>query len=552
VLEAAAASEAQCHVWQAHVRAMLDSLGWPPATFSAMLHANGASLAFSAPMDRLFTATEVNEWAWLLASGGINLAPLSPAFPSLSDQSSAVQTLQRMAAAEAQPAWVNLIAQAEARNLPVFVDEDVLSVGAGEGSRSWAVGDVPADPDWTGLHDVPTALVTGSNGKTTTVRLLAAMLTASGRCSGFNCTDGVFIAGQAVLRGDYSGPGGARTVLRDSRVQAAVLESARGGMLRRGLAVRRADVGIVTNISADHFGEYGVNSLEDLADVKLVLARAISSKGLLVLNADDETLRAKAPALACPLGWFGIDWNSPAMTAARMAGRPTCGYQSGRMLLRVGEAEFDLGSAAQMPLSLGGAAIYNLANLAGAALTAAALGVAPAQIASVLASFGQSRSDNPGRLERWQVGSATVLVDYAHNPEGLAGLLAVAEGMRELPQGRLGLLLGQAGNREDLAIAALAAVAAAARPSRVLLKDIDGYLRGRAQGEVAAILTRELCRNGVPSEAITTELSELEAAQRLVDWAGPGDVVVLPVHNLEARARLVRWLDARSGEEPGA
>jgi UDP-N-acetylmuramyl tripeptide synthase len=113
----------------------------------------------------------------------------------------------------------------------------------------------------------------------------------------------------------------------------------------------------------------------------------------------------------------------------------------------------------------------------------------------------------------------------------------------------LGLLLGQAGNREDVAIAALAAVAAAARPARVLLKDIDGYLRGRAQGEVAAILTRELHGNGVPAEAISIELSELEAAQRLVDWAEPGDVVVLPVHNLEARARLVQWLDARSGEK---
>lgn len=528
---------------------MLETLGWPPAMFCARVHANGASLAFSAPMDLLFTATEVNEWAWLLAAGGMDLAPLSPAFPSLSDRPSAVHTLQRMAAAEAQPGWAGLFAQAEARGLPVFVDEDVLSIGAGEGSRSWPVGAVPAALDWTGLHDIPTALVTGSNGKTTTVRLLAAMLSASGRCSGFNCTDGVFIAGEAVLRGDYSGPGGARTVLRDSRVQAAVLESARGGMLRRGLAVRRADVGIVTNISADHFGEYGVNSLEDLAEVKLVLAKAIGPEGLLVLNADDETLRAKASTLSCALGWFGLDWNSPAMTAARVAGLPTCGYQSGRMFLRLGESEFDLGSAAAMPLSLGGAAVYNLANLAGAALTAAALGVLPAQIAGVLAEFGRSRSDNPGRLERWQVGSATVLVDYAHNPEGLAGLLAVADGMRGLPQGRLGLLLGQAGNREDVAIAALAAVAAAARPARVLLKDIDGYLRGRAQGEVAAILTRELRENGVPAEAISIELSELEAAQRLVDWAEPGDVVVLPVHNLEARARLVQWLDERSGEK---
>ncbi len=524
---------------------MLEVLDWPAAEYCAMRHKAGASLAFSAPLDQLFTATEVNEWAWLGAAGGEALAPLSPAFPSIGDRFSAEQTLKRMAAAEARPALRALAADAAQRQLPCLIDDELLSLGAGEGSQTWPIDALPEAPDWAALSDIPTVLVTGSNGKTTTVRLLAAMFAASGRRSAFNCTDGVFVDGQAVLRGDYSGPGGARVVLRETRVQAAVLETARGGILRRGLAVQRANAAIITNISADHFGEYGVNSLEDLARVKLVLARAIGAQGRLVLNADDATLLAMAPALDCPLAWFGLDWNSSALAAARHAGQPCCAYRAGHLWLCQDGRETDLGVAAGMPLAMDGAARYNLANMAGAAMLAASSGISANTIANLLATFGLSRQDNPGRLERWNISGATVLLDYAHNPEGLAGLLAVAEAMRAQPQGRLGLLLGQAGNREDSAIAALAEVAAAARPARVLLKDIDGYLRGRGQGEVAALLGDELVRQGVPADAISTQLSELEAARQLVEWASPGDVVVLPVHNLEARAQLVEWLDSR-------
>ena len=146
------------------------------------------------------------------------------------------------------------------------------------------------------LRNVPTAIVTGSNGKTTTVRLLAACARAHGWRDGYNCTDGLFIAGEQIESGDYSGPVGTRTVLRDSRVEAAILETARGGILRRGLAAQRARVAVVTNVSADHFGEYGIDDLAGLADTKLVVASTIDDTGLLVLNADDrDPARARGP-----------------------------------------------------------------------------------------------------------------------------------------------------------------------------------------------------------------------------------------------------------------
>ena len=547
-----AADDAQIVEWEARLRRMVATLEWPEPSVSIDRHAGGASLAFTAPLDQLLSATEVNEWAWQGAAFAAQAWPLpqAPGYPATWDFDSAVETIRRFAADESNCKAMMLLAIASQHGLPAFYDDEFLSVGAGQGSRTWSLDELPsnlADVDWTSLHDIPTVLVTGSNGKTTTVRLLAAMFREAGTRAGFNCTDGVFIDGEQVESGDYSGPSGARRVLRDTRVQAAVLETARGGILRKGLAVNRADAGIVTNISPDHFGEYGVHDLARLADAKLVLARAIGSQGVLVLNADDPLLTAKSRAIECPIAWFSLDDSQALMVAHRQQGGATCGVSGNRMLLSSLGASHDLGDVLAMPLTLSGSARYNIANLAGAALLAATVGIPVEIIAGVLAGFGSRRDDNPGRLERWMIGGATVFLDYAHNPEGLAGLLTVAASVREATGGRMGLLLGQAGNRDDDAIAQLARAAAAARPDFIVLKDLQGYLRGRAPGEVPALLQEELARQGLPLSSMRTLLPEVEAARAILNWSRAGDVLVLPVHNLSARAALVQWLDAEAG-----
>ena len=199
-----------------------------------------------------------------------------------------------------------------------------------------------------------------------------------------------------------------------------------------------------------------------------------------------------------------------------------------------------------MPLTLGGSARYNIGNIAAAALAGGVLGIAPGVIATVLARFGAEAADNPGRLQRWRLGEGArgvqVLLDYAHNPDGLRGLLKVATGLRD--GGRLGLILGQAGNREDADIRELARVAAEAQPDRVWLKDIAGdYLRGRARGEIAAILFGALRSAGLPASALPVCLDEDEAAREALRWARPGDLLVLPIHEPAARDRVVALLD---------
>lgn len=555
--------------WRTRVERARTHLGWSERAVLARSHHDGTSLALAAPCDQLFTATELNEWAIcaalserepaqakLLREALIEAAAAeSPAASAADapeiDEQPALARLERLAASERRPALRALMAAAEIRGLSCLLDEDQLSIGEGAGSRGFSLSDLP-DPSgvsWTTLHDVPTALVTGSNGKTTTVRLIAACLRASGRQTGYCCTDGIFLDDEWIERGDYSGPVGARSVLRDSRVQAAVLETARGGILRRGLAVSRAGAAVVTNVSADHFGEYGIHHLDALADAKLTVGSAVAHKGVLVLNADDPMLRAKADGLrrrfgrSPSLGWFAHDARDPLLVTHRAGGGATCGIRAGRLRMAQHGIEYDLGAVAEMPLTVGGHAGYNVANLSAAALAAAALGVKPTTIAATFARFGESSGDNPGRLMRYEHDGAHVIVDYAHNPEGLRGLLEVADSLRR-GAARLGLILGHAGNRSDADIERLAAVAAGFSPSLVVVKELESYLRGREPGEIPAILRSALLRAGLPESAVLQRASEVEAARSALEWARPGDVLVLPVHGLDAREAVVSMLPA--------
>lgn len=560
--------------WRERVVRAGAHLKWPEPQCVARQHLAGASLAISAPIDQLFLATEVNEWAlcaallvrdperWrgleaalvaeALDAVGTSPSPAADIAPVLED-SLAFARFVRVAALEARPALRALLAAAGARGLSHALDEAALTLGSGDGGQDFPLAALPdaADVAWAQLRDIPTAIVTGSNGKTTTVRLLAACARAHGLRAAFNCTDGVFCGDEVLVAGDYSGPAGARRVIREHRAQAAILETARGGILRRGIAVSQANVAVITNISSDHFGEYGIDDLAGLADAKLTVGAVVAADGLLVLNADDALLRAQTGTLAQrfgrapPLGWFAATPDAPSLREHQRRGAPTCGVRDGRLHLHHGGAGHDLGSITAMPLSMNGLAAYNIANLAGAALAAAALGIPPATIARVLAQFGATLKDNPGRMMRFDVGGVTVLIDYAHNPDGLRGFLTVAQHLRGAT-GRLGLLLGHAGNRKDSDIEELARVAAGFHPDLVIVKETESFLRGRPPGEIPRLIQAELRRMGLPEAALPpARNSEVEAAEAALAWARAGDVLALPVHSIAARARVVAMLESR-------
>ncbi len=517
------AAEAAVAAWRREARRALDAVGWGEEDLAWRVFPGGVNLALSAPVDALYAATEVNEWAWEAAAAVL-------AGRKTPDLEEAAARLEETIAAERNPALIALREGALKRRVTFLSDDERASVGSGTGSLSWPVDDLPAPPevDWDAVHDVPIALVTGTNGKTTTVRLLAAIAAAAGRTAGVSTTDWIRVGSELIDEGDYSGPGGARAVLRDRRVEVAFLETARGGMLRRGLAVSRADVACVTNVAEDHLGEWGVAALAALADAKFVVGRAAER---LVLNADDPMVRERGPGAGRPVTWFSLDPRGRETRPLLAAGDTACAYDGRALRLLAGYDTILEIPVERIPIALGGAARHNVANALAAIGVARAVHLPAAAIAEGLEGFESTPEANPGRLNVFDVAGLRVVVDFAHNPHGVAALLEMAMAM---PAERRLVLLGQAGDRDDDAIRELARIAWRARPDRIVVKELRKYLRGRAEGEVPGLLISELRAAGAPPEALDRADSELQAVRQAFEWSRPGDLLLLVSHSNRA------------------
>lgn len=544
VLEAAfdeADRERIVAAWERHARRLLDALGWTSERTFVRLHTAGASLGFSAPEDALYAATEVNEAAW-------DAAAVETSGEARPENAETVERLQDAISAERNPALRALHAAADRHGVAFFFDDHAATVGLGAGSRTWDARYLPApdEVDWEAVHDVPVALVTGTNGKSTTVRLVAAMAAASGRTAGLSSTDFVRVGDEIVDRGDYSGPGGARAVLRDRRVEVAVLETARGGMLRRGLALDRATAALVTNVAEDHMGEYGIHTLDDLIEAKLVVRRAVGRGGLLILNADDAGLVRHAARYPGRLAWFGLDPDAPALADYRTAGGRTYTVENGAFVAVEGDHRTEVLPAGEAPLTLGGAARHGIANALAAIGLAEALGLPMGGIRGGLRSFRSDSADNPGRGNYFDIGGARVLVDFAHNEHGIT---AIAETIRALPAERRLVMLGHAGDRTDAEIRALARAAWSVRPEHVIVTDLPEHLRGRTPGEVPALIEDELRRLGADPEHVTHAPDPTAGARLALDWMRPGDLLLLFV--LSRRSEVLAMLHEARAHSAG-
>lgn len=510
--------------WQAALDRMLEAIGWSGAARAWRAYDGGASFAFAAPIDTLYAATEVNEWAFAAAAAACDPGAAEP--PAFEAETS---RLREAIAKERKPALLAIAEAAATRGVPFLWDDKRVSLGLGVGSRSWPTRTLP-DPTrlrWSRLHAIPLALVTGTNGKTTSVRLLGAIAKAAGQVAGVTSTDRVDVGDETVARGDYSGPNGARTVLRDRRVEVGVLEVARGGILRRGLPVPHADAALVTNVANDHLGEFGIHDVDALAEAKLVVAKAIGPGGRVVLNADDPRLLVRGARLAAPVLWFTLDPAHAQVRAHVAAGGDAALLDDGRLVLWRGGARTPVVAVADVPIAFGGAARYNLANALGAIGVAAALGLPVEAMRAGLTGFDSSPEANPGRANRWRFGTLTAIVDFAHNPHGIEALAQMAAG---IPAPRRAIVIGQAGDRDDDSIREFARAAWAMRPDRVFVKEMTIYLRGREPGAVPALLEAEFRAAGAKPGALVRCASELEAVRAALAWAGDGDLLLLTTH----------------------
>ncbi len=518
--------------WQKWVTKCLNEFSWSHEQSTYRLHQEGANLAISAPMDALYTACELAELAWHCCAAELKQ---EPAF----DWRSRLGELQDVLAEERNPQLIEFIAKAEHNKVTCLVDDDELSLGMGCHAETWPVTKLPSpdELDWGAYRDIPSALITGTNGKSTSVRLASEIASMNEMSAGVTSTDFIRVGDVIIDRGDYSGPGGARMLLRDRRTEIAFLEVARGGILRRGLPVEKVDAAVVTNIASDHLGQYGIHTVEQLAEAKFVVSKALSDDGVLVVNADDPLVISQAEKLDVQLCWFSLsETNELVQRQKQGSGRAV--YLSGDTIMYcangVNEAICEIDEVA---MTFGGTAKHNIQNAMGVVGLSMALKLPLESIRKGLKSFGSTAEDNPGRGNMYSIDGVKVIVDFAHNEHSMR---AVVDMVRQMPADNRIAMFSHAGDRSDQDIQDLTEAVSDVNAKYYISAELEHHLRGRELGDIPKIIKAHLHQLGILDERIKSAVDPLEGAKLALELARPGDVVLLFV--LDQREQVHNWL----------
>jgi cyanophycin synthetase len=391
---------------------------------------------------------------------------------------------------------------------------------------------------------IPIISITGTNGKTTVTRMIGHVLQEMRWCTGMTTTDGIHIDGELVARGDTTGPHSARVVLSDPTVEVAVLETARGGITRRGLGYDWSDISVITNIREDHIGQDGIRDIEDLVHIKSLIAERVREGGTLILNADDEQCvrlieNSRVRRTDKQFIYFSLDDNHLLIRKYMEIGGGAFFVRDGRIIEAAGNVEHEVAAVADIPLTMGGTARFQVSNVLAAIAACRAHGVTRDHIVAALKTFNNAEH-NPGRANLYQVGAGYVMVDYGHNPDAFDAVSRMAA----LWHGRrVTAILGVPGDRDDRLIEESARIAARGFHSIIIKEDKD--LRGRRKGEVAGLLCRTVNAES-PERQCRTVLDEIEAFSDELRELKPGDVTVIFYDKLEPVLEVL----ARHGAVP--
>jgi cyanophycin synthetase len=409
--------------------------------------------------------------------------------------------------------------------------EDHLEV-ASRAVRDVDPGDGPEAID----PPIPVVAVTGTNGKTTVTRLLAHIGRVAGLRVSWCNTDGIFLDGVTLDEGDWSGPGGARGAVTAEGAQLAILEVARGGLLRSGMGVTLVDVAVVTNVSADHLGEYHVTDLDRLAEVKTSILSAVRPDGWAVVNAEDARVFARRGRSPGRVFAFSTDPSAAGLRQVLDAGGRVATVEDGWVIVEEAGDVAQIVRIAEVPVSLAGLSGVNISNALAAAAAAIGLGLSTTAVAEGLRSFNPDPSQNPGRMNIWELDDRIVVVDYAHNAESLQALVEV---LRALAAGTrsVWLLVGTAGDRTDDLLEHFAEIGARGA-DRLGITEKEEFLRGRTNENMNAILRRGAARGGCRDVPVFPD--ELTGLETFHAEAAPGDVVAVCAH--AQREEIFAWL----------
>lgn len=368
---------------------------------------------------------------------------------------------------------------------------------------------------------IPIVAVTGTNGKTTTTRLIAHMAKMKGFKVGYTTTDGVYIQNRLLMKGDCTGPQSAEFVLKDPTVNFAVLECARGGLLRAGLGFHKCDVGIVTNVAADHLGLKGIHTIEQLAKVKGVIPETVLPSGYAILNADDDLVYEMRKNVKCNVAIFSMDENSPRIKAMQKVGGISAVYENGYITICRGEWKLRIVKAVNVPLTYGGRATFMIQNILPAVITAYTRGFTIDEMKVALETFIPSPAQTPGRLNLFQFKDFQVLLDYAHNPAGMRALQRFIENIDASV--KVGIIAG-VGDRREEDTNEIGAVAAEMFDEIIIRQDKN--LRGRTDTEIIKMLEDGIKQKD-PTKKTTVIPNEREAATFAIKNAVKDSLIVI-------------------------
>lgn len=368
---------------------------------------------------------------------------------------------------------------------------------------------------------IPIVAVTGTNGKTTTTRLIAHMAKMKGYRVGYTTSDGVYIQNRLLMTGDCTGPVSAEFVLKDPTVNFAVLECARGGLLRAGLGFGHCDVGIVTNVSADHLGLKGINTIEQLARVKGVIPETVLPGGYAILNADDDLVYEMRRSIHCNLALFSMDEQNPRIKALQKLGGITAVYENGYITLCRGIWKMRVMKADEIPLTFNGKADFMIQNILPAVIAANVQGIPIEDMKAALETFIPSPTQTPGRMNMFHFERFDVLLDFAHNPSGMQALKKFTDTLEATV--KVGIIAG-VGDRRDEDTVELGSIAASMFDEIIIRQDKN--LRGKTEKELIDLLTAGI-KKVDPTKKITVIPSEKEAITFAIETAADGSLLIL-------------------------
>ena len=392
---------------------------------------------------------------------------------------------------------------------------------------------------------IPIIAITGTNGKTTTSRLVAHIAKAAGYKVGYTTSDGVYIQNQMMMKGDCTGPASAHFVLKDPTVDFAVLESARGGILRSGLAFRNCDIAIVTNVAADHMGLGGIDSLKQMAKVKSVVPETVYKHGYAILNADDDLVYDMRTELKCNIALFSMDENNPRIIKHCKNGGLASVFENGYVTIMKGTWKIRVQKVSEIPITYGGKALHNVMNTLPAILACYLYrNIKVVDIKLALETFIPSPTQTPGRLNLFEFKHFRFLADFAHNPAGLQLLCDFVGKMEGTP--KVGIISGT-GDRRDEDIRELGEISAKYFDEIIIRQ--DKHLRGRTAENIVELLIEGIKSQNDRQIPVTVILNEKEAIMHAYNTAKPGSLITIMCDVVAEAIDLIRTLKEKEDSE---